>query len=425
MSDTRGTTDVIIIGGGIVGAGAAYELSRRGVDVTLIERDRVGAHQSGQNWGFVRQQGRDEAELPLMRAANQRWTRLAEELDAPIGWTRGGNLALADTAALARQYLSWVPVGRRHGVDSRLVDVEEVRRIVPCLELDFSAAIYAASDGHADPEATTRAYAEAARRYGTRVLTGHTVRAIRRSGDRVTGVVTESAELSAGTVVCAAGSASRTLLQPVGVDLPQSVVRSTVALSSPVPPVTEATVWATGLAFRQRRDGRLVFSTGGGGEVDVTVETLRQAHLYLPALRKNIRRVQPRVGRVMVTDLRDRLRGVAHRPAHPRPTVSRVHASMRRLRAALPTHARALRVERAWAGLIDSTPDALPVIDRIHVPEGLVIAAGFSGHGFGLAPTVADIVADLVTRSTPAFTTAPFQLDRFAKGRFTVPDAIL
>lgn len=425
MTDAGGSNDVIIVGGGIIGAGAAYELSRRGVGVTLLERDRVGAHQSGQNWGFVRQQGRSEAELPLMRAANQRWNRLTEELDAPIGWTRGGNLALADTAAGARQYLSWVPVGRRHGVDSRLIDVEEVRRIVPDLDLSFSAAIYAASDGHANPGAATRAYAEAARRYGARVLTGHTVRAMSRSGDRVTGVVTEAGELAAGTVVCAAGSASRGLLAPVGVDMPQSVVRSTVAVSSPVPPITEATVWAPGLAFRQRPDGRLVFSTGGGGEVDITVETLRQSHLYLPALRKNLRRVRPRLGRATLADLRDRLRGVEHHPATPRPTVSRVHASMRRLRTALPAHAPDLRVEAAWAGLIDSTPDALPVIDRTDTPDGLVIATGFSGHGFGLAPSIAEIVADLVTRTSPAFSTTPFHLNRFAERRFTAPDAIL
>ncbi|WP_461003111.1 NAD(P)/FAD-dependent oxidoreductase [Streptomonospora sediminis] len=416
-----------IIGGGIMGAGSAYELSRRGVAVTLVEQDTggVGTQQSGRNWGFIRQQGRSRAELPLMRAANKRWQKLEAELGASFGWTQGGNLALARTAAEARQYLAWVPIGRRHGVDTRLVDTEEVRRIVPELDMPFSAAIYAASDGHADPRMVTAAYAAAARRNGARVLTGQTVRRIERVGDTVVGVRTDTGLLHADTVVCAAGSGARELLRTAGVSLPQSTVRGTVAVTAPVGPVTEATVWAPGLAFRQEAGGRIVVSTGGGGEVDLTIDTLRQTPQFLPAFRKNHRRLRPRVGRELVADAWSRLASRDRAPAEPRPTVSRVHDSIRRLRAALPGLAGQLRIERAWAGLIDSTPDALPVIDRSQTPSGLVVAAGFSGHGFGLAPAAVEAIADLVTGSEPAFDLSAFRTARFTEPGTPAPNAIL
>lgn len=415
--------DVLVIGGGIIGAAVAYELARKGRTVTLVERSEIAEGQSGRNWGFVRQQGRSPAELPLMTAANRRWAGLEDELGERFDWVRGGNLALATDGDGARRYAEWAELGRAHGVDSALLDAGKVEEIVPGLRIPFTAALYAASDGHADPVAATRAYARAAERAGARVLRGHTVRAIEVRGGRVTGVRTDAGSLAAGTVVCAAGAASRALLRTAGVGLPQNVVRGTVALTEPVAPLTRSSVWAPGVAFRQRPDGRLVVSTGGGGEVDVTLDTLLQAPRFLPAFRHNHRRLSIRFNGAVVRDLRRRVTGDAPDP-EPEPTRARVRAGLLRLRAAVPALAR-IRLERAWAGRIDSTPDALPVIDALADPAGLILATGFSGHGFGLAPAAAAATAALVLGTEPEQDVHPFRLSRFAEHDYQAPDAIL
>lgn len=422
-SSVSRSADIVVVGGGIIGAAITYELARLGHAVTLVERDSVGGGQSGRNWGFVRQQGRSPAELPLMTAANRRWAGLEAELGETFDWVQGGNLALATDADGASRYAAWASLGRSHGVDSELLSADRVEDVVPGLRIPFTAALYAGSDGHADPVKATEAYARAAERAGARVLRGRTVRAIAVRGGRVTGVRTDAGALAAGTVVCAAGSASRALLRTAGVRLPQNVVRGTVALTEPVAPLTRSSVWAPGLAFRQRPDGRIVVSTGGGGEVDVTLDTLLQAPRFLGAFRHNHRRLRIRLNGAALRDLRRRVTGDAPDP-EPRPTRARVHAGLLRLREAVPALS-TIRLERAWAGRIDSTPDALPVIDATPDPSGLILATGFSGHGFGLAPTAASAAASLALGTPPDHDVHPFRLSRFTEGDYRAPDAIL
>ena len=417
-----GRPDVVVVGGGIIGLASAYELARTGVRVLVVEESVPGAGQSGRNWGFVRQQGRSLPELPMMRAANQRWVALEDELDEKIEWVQGGNLALSgpDTAD---RYRDWAAIGVEHGLDTRLVDPLEVQDLVPGLRIPHATAIYTSTDGHAEPLAATRAYSDAAIRHGATVLTGWRALGLERAGERVTGVRTDRGTLSADVVVCAAGTASRRLLGTAGVRLPQSTVRGTVGLTAEVPPLSRTSVWAPGLAFRQRPDGRLVFSTGGGGDVDLTLDSFAQAPDFLPAFASNHRRMRLRVNGALLRDLRRRLTGVEDR-AEPRPTRSLARRSLARLRAALPG-VPGLAAERFWAGTIDATPDGLPVIDRPAERPGLVVATGFSGHGFGLAPVAGDAVAGLITGAPPAYDLHPFRFGRFAEGDHRPPDAIL
>lgn len=152
MPNAPRTADVIVAGAGIVGAATAYELALRGAKVTVLDQHRPGAHQSGRNWGFVRQQGRAAAELPLMVAANQRWQGLESELGADLGCTRGGNLALFDDAEGESRYRAWMELGSAHGIDTRPVDEAGVRALVDGWRLPVAGGIFAAGDGHADPQ---------------------------------------------------------------------------------------------------------------------------------------------------------------------------------------------------------------------------------------------------------------------------------
>lgn len=414
-------TDVAIIGGGIIGLATAYELSRQGVRATVLEGQTAGAGQSSRNWGFVRQQGRSPQELPMMCAANRRWRQLEDEIGERFQWVQGGNLALSGPGS-SGHYRAWAELGRSHGLDTRLVSADEVRELVPGLSFPHQAAMYTSTDGHVDPMAATTAIGRAAERGGATIRSGHRVLGIERHGDRVTGVRTEHGVVSADTVVCAAGATSRWLLRSAGIRLPQDLVRGTVALTESVAPVTTTSVWAPGLAFRQRPDGRFVVTTGGGGDVDLTLDTLLQAPMFLGAFRHNYRKMRLRLDSgAILRDLRRRFTGV-DQPHEPRPTRLLANRSILRFRQAMPALA-ALRLERAWAGLIDGTPDGLPVLDR--PTDGLVLATGFSGHGFGLGPTAGEVAAALVTGKTTEFDLRPFRFSRFAERDYAAPTAIL
>ncbi|MGH3360115.1 MAG: NAD(P)/FAD-dependent oxidoreductase [Nocardioidaceae bacterium] len=419
---------MVIIGGGIIGSVAAYELARAGVQVTLLERSHVAAQQSGRNWGFIRQQGRSSTELPLMRNAILRWQTLEAELDADLGWTQGGCLTLAEDAAAASRLQSWIPVGEAFGSHSRMVGPAEVDTIVPGLRGTLLSGLYCPDDGHADPDRATRAFADAAGRCGADVRTGQPVISITTDRGRVTGVTLPSGHVAADVVVCAAGAGSRQLLRTCGVALPQSFVYGTVALTTPLPPITDAAVWTAGLAFRQRRDGSCVVSSGPGGEVHVGMDTFAVAPHFLSSLWTNRSRLRLRVGRRLTDQLNSALRGDRSDPhaidGSPLPNLRRVRRSLRRFTDAVPGAATA-SVASAWAGVIDATPDATPIISKIDAVAGLVVAAGFSGHGFGLGVPAGEAAAALTTDDAPAFDLQGFRFSRFAERDFRPADGIV
>ena len=415
------SADVVVIGGGIVGSASAYFLAGRGLRVVLLEKGRIAGEQSGRNWGFVRQQARDPAELPLMMASNTMWRSLSGELEADVDWVQGGNLALTPDDATAERYREWQKLGREFGLDTRVLSPREIPGIVPGLRGDWVAGMYTSSDGHADPVKATSAFARAAERRGATIATGHAALGLESAGGSVAGARTAAGAVRAPLVVCAAGVWSRALLRTVGVNLPQHTVTETVAMTEPVAPVTRTCVWAPDLAFRQRVDGRMVISVGGVGLVHVTLDSLRQARLFLPSFLRNRRFLRLRVGGPLAADAWSRLRGdggPTFTGPDPRPYRRDVLASVAALRRSLPALG-GVRVERAWAGRIDATPDALPVIGTVEGVSGLLVATGLSGHGFALGPIVGRIVADLLTGNETEFDLAPMRLSRFAEGTYT------
>src|SRR5262249_3360376 len=159
-------TDVVVVGGGIVGCATAYYLARRGVRVTLLERGEVAGEQSGRNWGFVRQQGRDPFEVPLMMESNRIWRGLERGLDADIEWTQGGNLALAATPERVALFEEWLGIARQAGLDTRLVSTREIQALLPGMAREWLAGLYTESDGHAEPTKATQSFAQAAGKHG-------------------------------------------------------------------------------------------------------------------------------------------------------------------------------------------------------------------------------------------------------------------
>jgi sarcosine oxidase, subunit beta len=373
-------TDVVVIGGGISGAAAAYELARAGAAVTLVEKGSLASMASGWTLAGVRQSGRHPVELPLARAAVMRWANLSDELGADVEYRRQGNLRLARTPAEVPVVQAIVSEQYALGLDlTFLPDNAAVRGVAPALAETVLAASFCTTDGHANPVATVQAFAAAAQRHGADVRTGISVIAIETAGGQVRGVRTNDGNIAADAVVVAAGVHAPRLCAPLGIDLPIQIGHVSVVQTVPLAPlIAQVLGTATAdLACRQEVGGRFRF-TGGGSPWPHGLDVLANGN----------------------------------DPVMP-PAVH-VATALARAVEVLPALANA-PLARVWGGLLDMTPDALPVIERSREIDGLVVAAGFSGHGFCLGPVTGEIIRDLAQTGTSSYPIAPFRSGRFGQ----------
>ena len=424
--------DVVVVGAGIVGSAAAYFLARRGARVVVVERGRVPGEQSRKNWGFVRQQGRDPLEMPLVMEANRMWRGLAQELGADVEWVQGGNLALAADEARMARFEAWLPVAREFGLETRLLRARELHTIVPGLGGTWAGGMHTPGDGHADPEKATDAFARAAVAQGASLHLDCAVQRVVTQAGAVSGVVTERGEIRTRAVVCAAGAWSSRLARTLGLALPQRWVRGTVARTTPAPAVTSCAVWGPGVAFRQRRDGSFNIAAGGALDHDVTLDSLRQLRFFLPNFWKNKTLFRFHVGRPLVASLRAALPGSAarrhplvwDRALEPVPNPAKVQRSLAELQRVLPALP-PLGIARSWAGYIDAAPDLVPVLGEPPSLRGFVLATGFSGHGFAMGPIAGRLVAELIVDGKTSLDTSGFRFSRFAEGAIGKPRNVL
>jgi glycine/D-amino acid oxidase-like deaminating enzyme len=424
--------DVVVVGAGIVGCATAYFLARRGARVVVVERAAVPGEQSRKNWGFVRQQGRDPIEMPLVMEANRMWRGLERELGADIEWVQGGNLALAADEARMGRFEAWLPVAREFGLETRLLRARDLHTVVPGLGGDWVGGMHTPGDGHADPEKTTDAFVRAARAHGAVLQLGCAVQGVTTRAGAVSGVVTEGGEVRAPWVVCAAGAWSWRLARTLGLQLPQRWVRGTVARTTPAPPVTACAVWGPGVAFRQRRDGTFNIAAGGALDHDVTLDSVRQLRFFLPNFWKNKAMFRFHVGRPLLASLAAALpRSAARRRPlvwdrglEPRPNPVKVRRSLAELQRVLPSLP-PLAIARSWAGHIDASPDLVPVLGEVSQLKGFVLATGFSGHGFAMGPIAGRLVSELIVDAKPSLDLAAFRFSRFAEGAIGRPRNVL
>lgn len=377
MSGGTITADIAIVGAGINGAATAWALSEAGVSVAVFERYRPAAMASGWTLAGVRQSGRDPAELPLALKAVSLWPSLSERLGAETGYRQGGNLRLARTPEEVETIRALVENQRSAGLDlCFLDDIRDIRAIAPAVSEEVLAASYCASDGHAEPAAAVHAFRAAAERGGAQFHTGTGVESIEIRNGRFTALQTTAGRVEAGACLVAAGVQTNALLEPLGRAIPLRRPMVTVVQTAPLPPTLTPVLGVANanMAARQQIDGRLRVTSGAG---DWSGELSEESGL--PAV------CPPAIA----------VANTIH-------TVSQV----------LPVMAEA-PVARIWAGLLDLTPDGLPVLDHVPGIDKLVVAGGFSGHGFGIAPATALALRDMILGRPPTMALDAFRFDRF------------
>ncbi len=419
--------DVAIVGGGIVGSSAAYFLAKQGVPAAVFEKGRIGGEQSGRNWGWVRQQCRSPVELPLMIESLGIWKTLPEALGEDVGFRQGGTLYLAENQAELAGLGAWLDVARNHALDTRLLQGPELAGVFAAGSR-WAGALYTASDGRAEPSRATRAIARGAKAAGARVLSRTAVRGIETAAGRVSGIVTEHGRVATRAVVCAAGAWSRLFCGSLGIRVPQLPVLNSVARLPPGPALLDGQAWSPAVAIRRRADGGYTVAHGHTSVHSIVPASFREALKFLPALRASAGSTRLRIGadffRALATPARWALDGESpferERVLDPKPD-ARVLGEMRAALGRWLPELAGLPFVETWGGMIEASPDILPIISPAGEIGDFYVATGFSGHGFGIGPGAGRLVAGMVCGSADSAALAGFRLGRFFDGSPIVP----
>jgi glycine/D-amino acid oxidase-like deaminating enzyme len=427
-----GAASVVVIGGGIVGVCTAFFLARKGVPVVLCEKGEIAGEQSSRNWGWCRKMGRDLREIPLAIEALKLWPEMNSLVGAETGFRRSGIVYLCRTQKELAKREAWLEhVGKPAGVDSRLLTRDQLNRVLPGLAGPWPGALFTPSDGRAEPSSAAPAIAEAARRLGATILTRCAVRGVETKGGRIAGVVTECGTIACESVVLAGGVWSRLFCRPLDLRLPQLQVLSSVMRTEPLQGGPEASASGFGFGLRKRLDGGYTVASWSGNVVDIVPDSFRFFRDFFPAMRMRRGDVHLRFGARFFQDLVQKRRWKLDRPspfeavrvldppAH-QPILDQARACVT---DAFPVF-HAMRVVESWGGMIDVTPDGIPVISEVDELPGFFIATGFSGHGFGIAPGAGRLMAELVMGEMPVADASPFRYSRFSDGTRPKPSPL-
>ncbi|MFZ3581325.1 NAD(P)/FAD-dependent oxidoreductase [Loktanella sp. DJP18] len=419
-----GAADVVVIGGGIIGVMTAWELARTGVSVVLLEKGRVAGEQSSRNWGWIRVQGRDLAEVPIMLEAQKMWPTLATEA-GDIGLRQTGTLYLADTPEKLARYEGWLRSAALYNTGTALLNARQVQDAVPGTSRDYLGALWTQGDMKAEPWLAVPKFAAAAHRAGVRIVEQCAVRALDLIGGRVAGVLTEKGLIRTKSVVLAGGAWSSLFLRRHGVSIPQLSVRATVAATGPLGDVNAGGAVDKRLAWRKRADGGYTLAPSGFHELFVGPDAFRAFGSFTKLLMEDPlgTRLLPAAPQGYPDGW-----GTARqwgddavspfercRILDPAPNARRVQRLAREFAETFPGLGK-VEIATSWAGMIDTLPDIVPVVDHVDSLPGLVVCTGMCGHGFGIGPAFGRIAARLALGQGPGFDLSRFRLSRFSDG---------
>ena len=366
--------EVIIIGGGVIGCATAYYLAKEGTSVIVLEgSDHIGNGGSSRNGGGVRQSGRDPRELPLaMYGIRTLWPHLSEELETDCEYHQDGNLRLGKTEKHREILEGLADRARACGLDVRMIDGDEVRRINPHLSHEVTVASWCPTDGHANPLTTTLGFYKMARRLGARFITGEPVTELRTVKGKIRKVITPNNVYEGEQVLVAAGLHSREILGTVGIDVPMDGSLLEALVTEAEAPMFDQMLGTADADFygHQTKHGSFVFGGSSGLEPfykdnGTPVTSSRTA----PCICRGIMKYFP--------ELAD------------------------------------AKIVRTWAGWSDRSADGVAVLSAVDEIPGLYAACAFTGHGFGISPAVGDQLAKLIRTGSTDVDLSPLRYDRF------------
>jgi sarcosine oxidase subunit beta len=366
---TRIETDVVILGGGIVGASAALMLARKGQQVVLLERDFCGSHASGVNYGGVRRQGRPLSQLPLSQRAHEIWDNLHELIGIDGEYVRSGHLKLARSHADMTALHAYAEASRGFGLGLQLLDHAELRARFPWVGDVAVGASLCPDDGHANPRLVSPAFARAAQRLGTRVFEQARVKQVEHDGQAFQVHSANGLQVRAPWLLNCAGAWAGSLASKFGEPVPMHSGYPAMLVTEPLPVVMDVStgVEGGGIYARQVARGNCVL---GGGQ------------------------------------------GFALGPEQARPGQAVVLEILRNAAQLYPFLAGAQAI-RTWSGTEGYLPDREPVIGASTTQAGLLHGFGFAGAGFQIGPAVGEALAELVCAGHATHPIEAFSIRRF------------
>lgn len=415
--------DVVVVGGGIAGVAATYALAKKGIKAALIEKGNIAGEQSSRNWGWCRQQHRDLRELPLAMKSLEIWKGLNAELGAETGFRATGLLYVTNRRTDFAQWEEWTLRAREYQMHSRILTPAEAKEMTPGSVPEWIGGIHSPTDGRGEPSLAVPAIAEGARKLGATLHQYCAARGLDIQAGKVAGVITEKGLIRSGAVLFAGGSWSSLFCRRHGIRLPQAAVRSTSFATEPAPEVTNGGLSLPDVTLRRRLDGGYTVGLGGRGLVELSPQGLIYARDFWPTLKKRWSGVTMGIGRSFFDGPESFARWSfdqvtpfeKHRTLDPAADPKLVSEGLATLAKHYPSLA-GLEVAQSWGGMIDSTPDGIPVISSVDRLPGLFLSTGFTGHGFGIGPAGGRLAADIVAGDPPIVDPAPYRYSRMIDG---------
>lgn len=376
------TAEVVIIGGGVVGCAAAYYIAKSGnKNVIVLEASKsIGHGGSSRNGGGVRQSGRDVRELPYaMYGIKNLWPSLSEELGVDVEYTQKGNLRLGKTEEHMKKLKTLADNAKSVGLDVRMVDAKEVQEICPYLSKEIIGASWCPTDGHANPLTTTLGFYKRALDMGVRFFTNAPVKELKKIKGKVRQVILNDGTVFEGEqIILAAAYESRYIARTVGVDIPMTRLIDECLVTEMQPKMFDIMLGTAGADFygHQSHHGSFIFGSDSGYED--------------------------------VTDMTD--------PSALTTNSYTLSASCRAIMDYVPALKDA-KVVRSWCGWLDNAFDGVPFISRVDEAEGLILACGFTGHGFGTAPAVGLMLSQMAAGQETVVDISALRYDRFKPKR--------
>lgn len=380
----KNKAEIVIIGGGVIGASIAYNLANKGMkDIVVLEKNYIVSGSTGSCGAGIRQQWGTKMNCLLSKKSMEIFENMNELLDPKrdIELKQGGYLLLAFSERELEQFKENVKLQHSLGIPSELLTIKEAKEIVPQLNTEgITGATYCPTDGHANPFRVTQAYVEAAQRKGVKFYTYTKAEDIITEKNKIKKVITDQGEIETNKVVNAAGGFSKEVSGLAGIEIPTKSERHEILVTEQVNPILKPMVmsFSYNIYCQQTPDGSFIMGYGDPDEPES--HNIKSSWQFLEEMSKKASQLLPFLKKI--------------------------------------------RVIRQWAGLYNITPDAQPILDEATDLEGFFMAVGFSGHGFMIAPITGILMSEMILGEELSID-IELDLERFESGRLILEPSVV